>query len=767
MKPMKISRLLYLAVSILMAGCSSEAELSDSTPSGGGKTPLTLNATLGTDAPTNKAGTRAAGKNFTAGDVLHVYLQHMAPSETSIVPLEDDYAQKLVTFTKGSAAMTTTTNALINQTSDFTTNAYWEDFSNSSSDATDIRTTGHGLRALYGYCYNGGNANISTNLVETTGELGWKIGATVTPGVGDPYIDQSTAAAVQHADLLWAPSAPNGSIVPYVHSDSHSGDHGTIEMAFTHAMSMVTVTLIADEGFVPNLENSFAGVTNPLLNTKITLNKANTVTQLTANVSTTFSPEVQTTADYIKNVKMCPGAYSESNQYTRDFTAIIAPGTKLKVGEQLLEITNVDGNNYKVDITDDMLAGADNKWGTGHTIHVEETKKTIRTQPGKNYHLTVTVKKTSVQVSTTLADWKELTATATGKIVFDDDDVNLVMDDSKISGTIGMDVLAVDQNEFVNNASFSLFTLKSTSSNAEATARTNASYTYATVSTFNNNEPPTSDEWLNTPKLFWENADDSFYFRALAKFNSVDAGLNNISSLDWASGQTGADVQSVSQGTIAGGHDILWGETAKHKGMSTNPPRIYDRGAPIPPRTGGVPIAFEHAMSKVTFILETSVDAAAVSLSGAQIAINDLYTSGTISIENGNITPDAITSAAISATATDSPVTNMTVDPHVTTVTVIGNFIVIPQTFEANSKVTITLENGAIYSLPLTSCKVVTTTDDPDEEPQVGDPIAAWERGKNYIYTIHIEKEKIDFRVLVKDWDAPVYGSGEANLEWD
>lgn len=760
MKPMKISRLLYLAVSILMAGCSSEAELSDSTPSGGGKTPLTLNATLGTDAPTNKAGTRAAGKNFTAGDVLHVYLQHMAPSETSIVPLEADYAQKLVTFTKGSAAMTTTANALINQTSDFTTNAYWEDFSNSSSAATDIRTTGHGLRARYGYCYNGGEDNISTPLDETTGVLGWKIGATVTPGVGDPYIDQSTAAAVQRADLLWAPSAPGADIVPYAHSDSHSGDHGTIEMAFTHAMSMVTVTLIADEGFVPNPENSFAGVTNPLLNTTITLNKANTVTQLTANVSTTFSPEVQTTADYIKNVKMCPGAYSESNQYTRDFTAIIAPGTKLKVGEQLLEITNVDGNNYKVDITDDMLAEADNKWGKGHTTYDEETKKTIRTQPGTNYHLTVTVKKTSVQVSTTLADWKELTATANGKIVFDDDDVNLVMDDGMISSNKnGMEVVAVDQNDFVNNASFSLFTLKSTSSNAEATARTNASYTYATVSTFNNNVPPTSDEWLNTPKLFWENATDSYYFRALAKFNSVDEDLNNISSVSaWASGNTGEDVQSVSQGTIAEGHDILWGETAKHKGMSSNPAKIYQRGAAIPPRTGGVPIAFEHALSKVTFILDTSDDAAAVSLSQAQIAINDLYTSGTISIEDGSITPAASkTPAAISGTAAatnDQPVT------------IVNNLIVMPQTIVDGTKVTITLENGAIYSLPLTSCKVA-TTDDPDEEPLAGAPITAWERGKNYIYTIHIEKEKIDFRVLVKDWDAPVYGSGDANLEWD
>jgi hypothetical protein len=44
--------------------------------------------------------------------------------------------------------------------------------------------------------------------------------------------------------------------------------------------------------------------------------------------------------------------------------------------------------------------------------------------------------------------------------------------------------------------------------------------------------------------------------------------------------------------------------------------------------------------------------------------------------------------------------------------------------------------------------------------------IDQWERGKHYSYTIHLEKEQITFRAVIKDWETH-YGSGNANLEWD
>ena len=87
----------------------------------------------------------------------------------------------------------------------------------------------------------------------------------------------------------------------------------------------------------------------------------------------------------------------------------------------------------------------------------------------------------------------------------------------------------------------------------------------------------------------------------------------------------------------------------------------------------------------------------------------------------------------------------------------VTNLIVVPQAFINHAKITITLpnENNAVYSIPLKDCVVSGEST----------PITAWERGKNYSYTIHIEKEKVQFHVLVKDWDV-VNGSGNAALEW-
>ena len=100
--------------------------------------------------------------------------------------------------------------------------------------------------------------------------------------------------------------------------------------------------------------------------------------------------------------------------------------------------------------------------------------------------------------------------------------------------------------------------------------------------------------------------------------------------------------------------------------------------------------------------------------------------------------------------------TNAKVEDAYSNTTISGLFVV-PQTFADNAKVVITLpnESNATYSIPLKDCVVSGGTT----------PITAWERGKNYSYTIHIEKEAVQFHALVKDWDV-VNGSGTATLDW-
>lgn len=724
---MKKRRLLYISLVLLLAGCAKEADLSN-TQSGEGKTPLLINATLST----GKAQTRASGKDFVSGDLLIAYIRHVTGGDAinnyTYVSDVTDYANKLVTFTKGSVAMATTGDDNIHQTSDLTSNAYWDDFSNPADDATNIRTSGHGLQPYYGYCYNGGTP--STDLVQTTGVLGWTV-----------QTDQRTAEAVQHSDLLWSPTQTK---VDYLHEDAHSADHGTLEIPFTHAMSQITVTVIAADGFIGSTDGSIM----PLNNTKLTLNRMNKVTTLNTVTTTSFSPSIQTTEGNIASIQMYGETYTTagatSNFTRRNYTAIVAPGTKLKEDVKLLDVVDADGNNYTLDITTAML-NDDTGWGLNHAGDkqgTEDGKKYVVTQPGYNYHLDLTIKKSVVQAHATLTGWTDVNASGTGEIVLTDDDTNLlILDDTQVpEAQRNVLVVGVDKNTFVNNSTFSLFRIPHTGSYTSEGNRTNTNYEFATISTFHNNDDPANDQWNNSPAIYWPNITTSYYYRALAKFNSIDDGKINISSVGTYNSDKGT---AVVQGTDAA-KDILWGTTPKHRGLSETP---YARSAAIPPRKGGVPIAFEHAMSKVTFNLHTTdVALTQVDLTGATIAITNLYTDGTISIETGNITGGTKnTTAAGASSAIPAQVYPIT------------NLFVIPQTFDADAKVVITLPNydNAVYSIPLKDCVVSGDTT----------PITAWQRGKNYTYTIHVEKERVQAHVLVKDWDA-VAGSGTATLEW-
>lgn len=720
---MKIRNILYISLVLLIAGCTNEENFSDTLSGNGKKTPLLINATINT----GRADTRAADNTFAVNDQLKVYIRHTTGEEggtgvghyTYITPTPDpDYANQLVTINVTSAGTSPSLSPI-----------YWDDFSNSATDATDLRTSGHGLQSYYSYCYNGGTPTTALN--ESTSVLGWTVST-----------EQNTDTNLQNSDILWSPEQAT---VPYSHSTAYDSGHGDFPIPYKHAMSEVTVTVTAAAGFV--------GSTNPLSSTVLTLNAMNTVTELNARLQS-FSPLKQETAENIKSVTMRAEAYT-SGTLTRNYTAIVAPGTILKEDVKLLDITNAQGNDYTVTITAAMLSTDDGKWGNGLSEPNQKGtdgggKHYIVTQPGVNYHLDVTINKSSVQTHATLADWTTVNASGTGDIVLNDDDTNLIMDDGDVTGITDVDIVGVDKNHFDNGSSFSLFRVIHDAAHDTPAERTNNTYDFATVSTFHDNDNPANDEWTKDPEIYWPNITDNFYYRALAKFNSSTGTgsniVNNITSVGTYDTDKGT---SVSQGTTAAS-DILWGTTPKHRGFSG---ATYARGGNIPPRKGGVPIAFEHAMSKVSFALETTNDAsvlptnAKVDITGATIAIINLHTSGTISIESGAITGSGINSYAAGATSA-IPVQAFP----------ISNLFVIPQDFSnGDAKLVITLPNydNAVYSIPLKDCVVSGGST----------PITAWERGKNYSYTIKIKKEAVQFHVQVKDWDV-VNGSGNATLDW-
>lgn len=733
-----LKKVLYILSIAALTACDDSVMTESPFLNGVEKTPVETSVLLDVAVAPS---TRAQNKEFVSGDKLLAYLRHVTwDGETTgvrtLVSVQN--SPKLVVFTKGSAACSDYngsditpigTNASLGlssdntkQTSDLTASPklYWDDFSRASTGsevegAFDIRTSGHYLQSYYGYCFNGGEGtdnaegakiqgNISQALDKTTGVLGWTV-----PD------DQTETLALQHSDLLWsAEQTP----IAYQRGSSASDGHGTLVIPYTHAMSMVTVEVIAKDGFT----------TGALADTWLELQGMNRTCTLTAPTMTISDAGKGsgTDAGKVNMYKGTPTTNVNGNP-SCTYQAIVVPGTALSEGSVFLKIYDADGNNYDLKIKSSILTS----WNRGLTDN--------KMQSGYNYHLTVTINKVGVDVQSTLSDWKTVKAEGEGDIQFPEDDVTEIYTTTDGDGNptgSKVDFSTIDGKKLANfntGSSFSLYKKDIGESNA---------YDYATTSTYTlgTGTGTGTNYWKNDPEIYWPNDHDKFYFRALAIYNApAEDGSYNIQAYTPTSSNT------VTQAT-----DYVWATTPAHKVKKTDGSgeATYAKSAAITPRTGDVPLAFEHVMSKITVKLATSTAADAVDLSSALLSISKLVDSGTISIEDGTITGGSIADTPISEFCPSGQMLEGK--------TVLENYTMIPQQITDDAIMTIKLADGTTYKLQLNTCVQDGGTA----------PIKQWLRGIHYTYTITLKKEAISFRVMIKDWDEKT-GSGNANLDWD
>lgn len=341
---MIIRKYFILSLSVLLlAGCAGN-DISD-TPDEE-RLPLRFETTLSNQLPV----TRAVDDKIDASDELLCYVRHVINSETSV------YTQvqgNLVTIKDNKP----------------TTALYWDDFSDSNSAETDLRTANHGLQSYYGYCYNG--ATVAKDaLKDVSGELTWSAST------------NQSADGIKTSDLLWSSVQ---ALVPYDHAKIES-----IKVPYTHAMSKFTVIVVAGDGFT----------STDLDNAKVTLHDMQTKGTFTA-------PSAEVSATGTADVTMY-GTKRADDANQRAFEAVVLPTSSLAKDKHLATIT-MAGNTYKVNISEAMLTS----WDKG--IDNAASKS------GINYQLTVTLNKQAISVSASLAAWTSVEATAVGAILFDPD----------------------------------------------------------------------------------------------------------------------------------------------------------------------------------------------------------------------------------------------------------------------------------------------------------------------------------------------------------
>lgn len=391
------------------------------------------------------------------------------------------------------------------------------------------------------------------------------------------------------------------------------------------------------------------------------------------------------------------GTIQMHNTEAKTFEALMIPGLALTEGLTLAQINNVANNNYKITITPNILTAWSTQLAEGKT-----------TKPGVNYKLTLTVRKQRVNIVASLTDWVDVEATGEGIVRFTNDVTN-------ITGVTG-------GTQLTDGSEVDVFWVKQEEGAALSTVTKN---NYATTSTYN----ATDKKWTNAPALYWDNGTDCYYFRGLAK---LEGGA--IMSYKPASGDYSFDVK---QGT-----DLLWATTPKHTGnIEDDTKKEYEEGVAINPRTGKVPLRFDHAMSQISFTLKSSPEGAAdrVDLDGATLSLAQVVRKGTIEPADGKITP--------SEEAGDKADLPLTTDPS----------IVVPQTLTDEMILTIRLKNDvSTYKIALNKCLTNET----------GTAVTTWEGGKHYTYTITLKKEAVQLIAFVKNW-TEVNVSGDANLDWD
>lgn len=760
----------------MLTSCSDDVIDSSAFLSGKEKTPIAVILNFDDKQLATRTLTRAANGAFETNDQLIAYFRHVK----EVTPATDPVTYEVVKSGKTGApdlARLVNFQAKANQSNiDNYSNPtaltltctdaqglYWDDFSEGGKgDATDLRTEDsegnptHFLQSYYGYCYNGGTP--STALTENTGVLGWSV----------PY-DQSTAASVKQSDLLWS-----GEQTPqaYKHwtSNQQSIEHGKITIPYSHAMSMFTVELIAHYGFT---EPDAA-----LNNAKVIINGVNRT--CTANApSLTISGETKGASDANqgkvnmygapKSTKTINEGGTDKQYPSRIFQAITVPHSELSVDGLLLNIEDVDGNKYELHLTEAMVSS----WKADDSNCLGSDSKT--TQPGYNYKITVTLDKQLINVETSLTNWITVSAEGNGEIILPEDDPSdassiVINNDDGHGGIVNFSV--EDKNKFTNGSSFDLFHMIESSASSTLSETPNTKFNSGARDTWTTYD---GTKWTNNDELYWPNDHDKFYFRALAVYNGITSGNNEMSKTYPAS-------LVAKQGV-----DLVWGTTPAHKGMLNGVEKnSYGEGDPINPRTGDVPIAFQHIMTKITVQLKTtdgtpSVYNNAVDIKDAKISISNLVNTGTVRIINGEIDGKSFDSSIGAITGFYPKQASY---PDATTSKLDG-YAVIPQshinTTDASKEPVITIQlkdkdtdndgvadaYGTTYKLKMKDCFETKSDGSPklDSEGNLI-PITSWAPGRHYTYTITLEKEKITFRAMIKDWEETT-GSGNATLEWD
>lgn len=576
------------------------------------------------------------------------------------------------------------------------------------------------------------------------------------------HMPAATGKEGEHKDgrMLFYQQAMTDADAATTAATSAPGHFDKGHLKFKHALSRMTITLIAGEGFTSKPFAFATGTTIKLLN----MNVSGTLDIMTGVWS------INTTADINK-----PAKTSSEENATGTYVAQMLPDYTFTDGSNtnVMEFT-IDGNTYY--ITQDMLfdalvydANGNDSKDTGDGDLVGTTSP-IKMEQGKNYNFKITVNKTKIdKITATLAPWVDVTA------------ANKDIDNSHVSFTLtsptgtnctdiqfyrlaeGLDQIYTDNSYIAANKGVSY----------SGDYKTEGAATLTTV----NSKYQTN--W------FYDDNKTAYHFRTINALAADESGTDSDNKSENLSNSSTPAVTTFTMKADATTKDYHWGAPMKSDATFAYSATEGYKSSLYPAliaTKSDVNITELHMMSNLNIVLKTTTGNDKVDLSGATITLKQLSTSATVDMGIGLITPTDPSSWAEAAQSTTSPASYWE-DEATKDQTKPFTCSVIPQTLVRGTSpadtdyigLEITTGNGnKYYVTKLSEIKATgiqqggSNYNDPDH-PKDGDnyqAITRWYPNHTYTYTFTLSKVAIEnITATVAKWVDVTAADQNINLE--
>ncbi|MBQ0045929.1 MAG: fimbrillin family protein [Prevotellaceae bacterium] len=522
-------------------------------------------------------------------------------------------------------------------------------------------------------------------------------------------------------------------------------------LEFTHAMSKITVRLIANDGFpttgtglVGNTTNKFEALPEVKLTSNETGGSNTEWAYTSCNVNVTTG--AVTSAANPAVITMYSQTTSD-NTYTAIYDALVVPGSCFGTDDNaVIARIEADGNIYYV---------------TAKEIRAKSASTDYKTASGKNYIITVKVNKTDIDVTATIKNWEDVEAgEASPKI-----NVTADWGDASATGTITEFCLYRSASDVKSDPKVK--NDMSGYSKGLNTAANNGFFPHESVIT------KSSGTWTMSPALYWPAHDTHYHFRGVMPTTSTAAiadgtkptapHVEALSASDatqiikiWDA-EFGAD---LFPSNLAIGKPII---PAGTKCSNGDHPAVDVNDYGICATEGKINLEFKYMMSQVEVELKTTDGDDKVRLEDATVEIINGYIEGYAKLGDREIVPtgsvDAFTLPAVSTAGLSGDA--------LTTAENTRKGAIVPQKLYSTTSYTATPSNDFTSTNNLRFKITITNTDGThdvyytDIAPikkkgtTTGEMVAPdgyWKSGTHYKYELTLSKTGLTVIATLKDW---------------